>query len=194
MRASLTLPRNAAVTRSAAGAALAALVRSQMLAARSTALFRNHDAVAKYPVGESRSCALVPVHFTSRIASFDPQDVTGVLVATIYSLDEPADENFVRFFEQKVVPTLRKAGVDPVAQFVTRKSANDFPGLPLGDSEHAFVWFAVFDDEHAFRKSAAALAASPNWSEWISVDLRHRLASDPQTVRLAPSPRSALYA
>ena len=190
----MSLPRSAVLPRSAAGAALAALVRSQMLAARSTALFRDHDVVAEYPACGNQACALTPVHFTSRIASFDPQEFSGVLVATLYSLDHPVDANFAYFFEQKVQPALRKAGVNPVACFGTRKSSNDFPGLPLGDSEHAVVWFAVFDDEHAYRKSAAALAASPNWREWISVDLRHRLTCDPKTVRLAPSPRSVLPA
>ena len=194
MRASISLPRGAVLPRSATGAALAALIRSQMLAARSTALFRDHDAMAGYPIGQKQPSALTPVHFTSRIASFDPQEFSGVLVATVYSLDHPLDANFARFFEQKVLPALRKAGVNPVACFGTRKSSNDFPGLTLGDGEHAVVWFAVFDDEHAYRKSEAALAASPNWREWISVDLRHRLTCDPTTVRLAPSSRSVLPA
>ena len=139
-------------------AALAALIRSQMPAAGATALFRNHDVFAK--------------NLT--------RPTNRMLVATIYSLDDAVDDDFVRFFERKVAPALHRASVNPTACFRTEESPNNF------------VWFAWFDDEHAYRKSAAALDASPNWRDWISVDLRHRLKSDPLTLRLAPTLRPLL--
>ena len=134
---------------SVTGAALAALVRSQMPAAAATALFRDHDIVVD----------------TASRSEF---------VATIYWLDHAVDADFVRFFESKIVPALRKAGMHPVAYSQTGD-----------DSLHMFVWLASFDDERAYAKAAAALQTSPNWRDWISVDLRHRLRADPQTLRLA---------
>ena len=121
------------------------------------------------------------------------QSPRGLLTATIYTMDEPVDDAFVGFFEQKIVPALRKAGVKPIAYFRTEQSPNNFPRLPVREGEHVFVWFALFDDDAAYRKHAAALDASPNWRDWISVDLRHRLTSDPQTLRLSPTPRSLLH-
>jgi hypothetical protein len=135
------------------GAALAALVRSQMPAAAATALFRDHDVIAGH----------------ARRSEF---------VATIYWLDRAVDADFVRFFEQKVAPALRKAGANPIAYSQTGN-----------EDLHMFVWLASFDDERAYRQSSAALLASPNWRDWISVDLRHRLKADPQTLRLARTSR-----
>ena len=286
------MPRRAFLTRHMTGAALAALVRSQIPAAAATALFRNHDAFAEstirtdYPIVELRQYTLLPNRFDAFAALFErefietqeitgakvigqfrdlddpnrfvwlrgftdmdararqlqefyggpvwkahrdeananftdtdnvlllhaarpqsgfalghakraPMDATqsphGLLAATTYAFDEPVGDDFVRFFEQKVTPALRKAGVNPIAYFRTEESPNNFPRLPIRENEHVFVWFALFEDADDYRKRAAALEASPNWREWVSVDLRHRLKSDPQTLRLAPTPRSLLH-
>jgi hypothetical protein len=289
----MSLARRAFLTRSVAGAAFAALVRSQIPAAAATALFRNQDAFADsivktdYPIIELRQYSLLPNRFDPFAQLFErefiePQEAigmkvigtfhdldnpnrfvwlrgytgmdvraqqlqqfyggelwkahrdeananftdtdnvlllhaarptsgfslthakraplgatrspNGVLVATIYAFDQPIDDAFVAFFEKKVVPALRKADVRPLAYFRTEEAPNNFPRLPVREGEHVFVWFALFDDERAYRKSAAALDASANWRDWISVDLRHRLKSDPQTLRLAPTARSLLHA
>ena len=144
---------NALPVLSVTGAALAALVRSQMPAAAATALFRNHEVIVE---NMNRS----------------------EFVATVYVLDHAVDADFVRFFEQKVAPALRKAGANPIAYSQTGN-----------ENAHMFVWLAAFDDDGAYARSVAALHASPNWRDWISVDLRHRLKSDPQTLRLARMPR-----
>lgn len=285
-------PRRAFLARGVAGAAFAAVVRSQVPAAAATALFRNQDACAsgvaqlQYPIVELRQYSLLPSRFEPFTALFErefieTQEATGanvigqfhdlddpnrfvwlrgftdmdararqlqafyggpvwkahrdeananftdtdnvlllhaarpesgfalahavrapmgaahsprgVLVATIYAFDAPVDDAFVRFFEQKIAPAQRKAGANPIAYFRTEESPNNFPRLPVRENEHVFVWFALFDDADACRRHAAALDASPNWRDWISVDLRHRLTSDPQTLRLAPTPRSLLH-
>jgi hypothetical protein len=144
---------NALPVLSVTGAALAALVRSQMPAAAATALFRDHDIVVD----------------AARRRQF---------VATIYWLDHAVDADFVRFFERKIVPALCKAGMNPIAYSQTGN-----------DSLHMFVWLAAFDDERAYASSVAALQTSPNWRDWISVDLRHRLRADPQTLRLPRTSR-----
>ncbi len=138
---------------SVTGAALAALVRSQMPAAAATALFRDHDVIVDTPHRNE-------------------------FVATIYWLDHAVDADFVGFFERKIVPALRKAGVNPIAYSQTGN-----------EDLHMFVWLASYDDERAYTRSAAVLQASPNWRDWISVDLRHRLRSDPQTLRLSRTSR-----
>ena len=288
----MRLPRRTFLTHGVAGAALAALVRSQVPAAAATALFRNHDVFAdsvtrtEYPIVELRQYSLLPNRFAPFDALFERefiesqeaigmkvigqfhdldnpdrfvwlrgftdmdarprqlqefyggplwkahrdeanasftdtdnvlllhaarpdsgfslahakrapmgtmQSPPGLLMARLYALDEPVDEAFVAFFEQKIVPALRKAGIKPIAYFRTEESPNNFPKLPVREGEHMFVWFALLDDDADYRRHAAALEASPNWRDWISVDLRHRLKSDPQTLRLSPTPRSLLH-
>jgi hypothetical protein len=290
--ADMKLPRRAFLARSVTGAALAALVRSQIPAAAATALFRNHEAFAEsmtrttYPIVELRQYTLLPNRFEPFAALFErefieTQEVTGakvigqfhdlddpnrfvwlrgftdmdararqlqefyggpvwkahrdeanvnftdtdnvlllhtarpqsgfalarakrapmgatqsphgLLVATIYAFDEPVNDDFVQFFEQKLTPALHKAGINPIAYVRTEESPNNFPRLPVREHEHVFVWFVLFDDAADHRRRTAALDASPNWRDWISQDLRHRLKSDPQTLRLAPTPRSLLH-
>lgn len=62
----------------------------------------------------------------------------------------------------------------PLAAFTTEYAENTFPALPIRAGEHAFVWFARFDDQAALDK--------------------HLAAADPATtvLELAPTARSLL--
>ena len=138
------------------------------------------------PAHRARGFTLVELLVTVAIAMFLLAGLVTVVdntrrsefVATIYWLDRAVDADFVGFFERKIVPALRKAGMNPIAYSQTGN-----------DDLHMFVWLASFDDERAYAKSAAALEASPNWRDWISIDLRHRLKSEPQTLHLTRSAR-----
>jgi quinol monooxygenase YgiN len=46
----------------------------------------------------------------------------------------------------------------PLARFTTEYAENTFPALPVREGEHAFVWFARFDDQAALDKHVAGLA------------------------------------
>jgi quinol monooxygenase YgiN len=62
----------------------------------------------------------------------------------------------------------------PLATFTTAYEENTFPALPIREGEHAFVWFARFDDQAALDK--------------------HLTTIDPATtvLELAPTSRSRL--
>ena len=62
----------------------------------------------------------------------------------------------------------------PLATFTTEYAENTFPALPVRAGEHAFVWFARFDDQAALD--------------------RHLASADPAAtvLELAPTSRSLL--
>jgi len=130
----------------------------------------------------------------SRAGSGAAADAPGLLVATIYCLDAPADAEFVDFFEHRVTPALRECGVTVGAYFASETGANNFPRLPVRENEPVFVWFALYRDQHDYQNRAAALNGAKRWRDDIAIELRHRLKSVPQTLRLTPTPRSLLHA
>lgn len=129
----------------------------------------------------------------SRAALGSSKAAAGLLVATIYYLDSPADADFVGFFETQVKPAIEASGIAVSAYFASETSANNFPRLPVREHEPVFVWFALYPDQHAYQERVAALNAATRWRE-VAVELRHRLKTVPQTLRLAPTSRSLLHA
>ena len=121
-------------------------------------------------------------------------DGKGLIVATIYHLDptQKKQADFVAFFEGKVAPLLRRAGAPVIASFVPELAANNFPGLPVREGEHVFVWFARFGDAAAFGRFNATLAATPAWRDSVAVELSS-MVREPQTLRLKPTARSLLH-
>ena len=130
----------------------------------------------------------------TRAAQGERKDAAGVLAATIYYLDAPADADFIGFFEQQVRPALAASGIKVGAYFASETAANNFPRLSVREHEPVFVWFALYQDQNEYQRHVAALNGSKRWREMIAADLRHRLKTVPQTLRLTPTPRSLLHA
>jgi hypothetical protein len=143
-----------------------------------------HAATSKSPFDLSR---------LNRAAMGAHEDTRGLLIATIYYLDAPADADFVDFFEREVVPALAASGIKPAAYFASETATNNFPRLPVREHEPVFIWFALYADQGQYRRHAAALNDAPHWRESIAPALRHRLKTPPQTLRLTPTPRSLLH-
>jgi hypothetical protein len=142
-------------------------------ATRPTAEFALDD-VKRAPIGASR-------------------DPDGLLVATIYYLDAPADAEFIEFFERDVANALDAAGIRISAYFATETAPNNFPRLPVRQNEPVFVWFTWYRDAREHAQRMTALNATPRWHDGVAVELRHRLKTLPQTLRLTPTPRSLLH-
>ena len=115
-----------------------------------------------------------------------------LVVATIYYLDKPADDDFVNYFEHTVKPTLDDNGASVLAYFVTESSANNFPALPVREDENVFIWFSLSRDQAAYEDHVAARAKSTTWQMDISEELARRLTREPEILRLAPTARSQL--
>lgn len=117
----------------------------------------------------------------------------GLVVATIYYLDAPANADFVDFFKRMAVPVLADAGATILAYFVTEKSLNNFPALPVREGEHVFVWFSLFQDDVAYAQYSTALTRSQKWGNEISEVITPRLKGSPEVHRLMPTSRSLLH-
>ena len=124
------------------------------------------------------------------LGSHTKQD--GFMTATIYYFDAPVDSDFINYFENTIKPTLTNAGASVLAYFVTEDSPNTFPRLPVREGEHAFVWFAGFQEEEAHQSHLAELEESKIWKCEISKFLKKHLKGTPEILRLAPTPRSRL--
>jgi hypothetical protein len=116
----------------------------------------------------------------------------GLVVATIYYLERPADDDFIEFFEGQLKPALMYTSVSILGYFVTENSANNFPALPVREGESVFIWFSCFQDQAAYADHLAALANLPLWTAEVSEALERRLISEPEILKLSPTARSQL--
>jgi quinol monooxygenase YgiN len=114
--------------------------------------------------------------------------ITSLMVATVYLLQAPVDDDFVRFFDQRVKPVMVASGAPPVASFRTEYAKNDFPRLPVR-SENTFVWFASFANEAEYNRHVATLWESKAWGA-AHRELSARLESSPVVLELQPTARS----
>ena len=107
----------------------------------------------------------------------------GLIVASIHFLNTPPSR-VVPAFEQQVQPALARAGVRPLAWFVTEGAPNNFPRLPVRN-EQVLVWFARYADEADWKRHQGALAKAV--APLSSFDAR-----PPEILRLMPTSTSEL--
>jgi hypothetical protein len=116
----------------------------------------------------------------------------GLVVATIYYLwEEAAEGGFATFFQDCLRPELEAAGLPVVAALVPETTPNNFPRLPVRQGERVFVWFTRVHDAGAYQAALQRLERSPGYAR-LRPDLTDALERQPQVLRLAPTPRSAL--
>lgn len=115
--------------------------------------------------------------------------MTATMVATIYFLQSPVDPGFLRYFHERMAPVMASIGARPVAELKTLDAKNNFPKLPIREGEHAFVWFAAFDNDDEYRSAVEKFEAS-DAGKSIVRELTPRLASAPQRLVLHPTQQS----
>jgi NIPSNAP len=123
-------------------------------------------------------------------ASADPP---GLLVATIHSFDARVDPRFVDLFEQRLRPALAANGMDVRGYYTSENTPNNFPRLPVRDSDHVFVWFALFDSTDDYARRRARFEATPVWRNMVAPQPQGLLKTPAEVLRLAPTPRSRLH-
>jgi hypothetical protein len=114
-----------------------------------------------------------------------------LVVATTYFLAPHGDETFAALFTHDVAPILQDTGAQFQATFATEHSANNFPRLPVRESETVFVSLARFASTAAHDAHGTALAASPAWRA-LEPALTRAFVAPTQTLRLQPTARSLL--
>jgi hypothetical protein len=112
----------------------------------------------------------------------------GLIVATIYHLDESNAEHFGNVFEQAFAPGPADVGASILAVFATETAPNNFPRLPIREGEQVLVCFTGFTDEAAYDRHRAALAET-NLGEALARELD---TVERETWRLRPTARSQL--
>jgi hypothetical protein len=112
--------------------------------------------------------------------------MTATMVATIYLLQSPVDASFLRYFKERVVPVVTQAGAKPVAELKTLPAKNNFPKLPIREGENAFVWFAAFENDDAYRQAVDKLDSSSAFRA-MEQELRGKLTAAPQHLVLHPT-------
>lgn len=117
----------------------------------------------------------------------------GLVVATVYTLAPPLADGFPAFFRRTVAPRLAASGARPIAVFETEPAPNTFPRLPVREGERAFVWFARFADPAEYERHVETLRRDRRWTAEVLPDLRRRLASPAEILRLTPTARSRTF-
>ena len=134
---------------------------------------------------------LYEVHCGDR-ASLHLEQPGRIVVATLHYLDPEALDEFASFFETTMRPVLGAAGASIFGTLATDTAANNFPRLPVREGECVFAWLAAFDDAAAHETFRAALAHGDDWRAAASPQLLRQFMRKPETLRLAPTPRSRL--
>lgn len=112
----------------------------------------------------------------------------GSVVATIYYLWKDPAEGFTQFFQSRLATELASAGLPVLGAYVTEPTPNNFPRLPVRQSEKVFVWFTHAKDEAAYEKALANLNSNGS----LRAELANHQERQAQVLRLAPTSRSLL--
>lgn len=120
-----------------------------------------------------------------------PASRPGLVVATVCYPADPS--GFTGFFRGALRPRMAAAGIDLVGAFAREQSPNNFPRLPVRESEEVFVWFTRFKDAAARDAATARLTAAAGWKE-VEAELGRRFAKPPYELFLQPTRRSQLHA
>lgn len=113
----------------------------------------------------------------------------GALHTTVFALGEPAAHELIDLVRRRIAGVVRTAGAVAQGWYVTEPAANNFVRLPVREGEPVLVGLALFSDAaalHAFAQGAWPREVLPALARW--------LRGPPQSMRLAPTARSALHA
>jgi NIPSNAP len=116
----------------------------------------------------------------------------GVVLLAVHPVDAGDAPEYRRWFARDVEPAMAQAGIALTAWLETDPTPNNFPRLPVRESEYVFVWIARHADRHGADKALHDLTASALWRDTLGPGLCRRLSGPPQLLRLEPTGRSLL--
>jgi quinol monooxygenase YgiN len=117
----------------------------------------------------------------------------GLLAITIWPLAQASRDEVPLLFRRVVEPALRGAGITVLATYITDRSENTFPALPVREDRTVFVWISMFQDEVDHAQHVRELEQSLRWRD-ASQRLAVYRAGDEEVLRLRPTARSAIQA
>lgn len=114
----------------------------------------------------------------------------GLIDTSIFHLHAPAAGELLELCRHTLSPLLARTGARVLGWYVTEPAANNFPRLPVREGEHVLVSLAMFDSLAAFD----SFVRSGLWAREAQPQLEPWLAHATQSLRLAPTARSAIHA
>lgn len=119
-----------------------------------------------------------------------PRDeaTTGIVEVTVYAFDAATDPEAIA----QINDDIETAGATALAAYVTEKSANNYPRLPIRENENVLVRIATFPSLAAYSEHRAKRSGTSQWQS-LAKRLRVKLKTDPQILRLTPTARSLTH-
>jgi hypothetical protein len=108
-----------------------------------------------------------------------------IIGATIHYFDAAIEDQFHSTFERTVRPAAESFGGNVLGYFISERSENTFPQLPVRQGENVFVWFAQFRDGVAYDNFREHFRNMPG-------QIPGSLGSSIEMLKLSPTSRSAL--
>jgi hypothetical protein len=163
-------------------------------------VWKAHRAVANPMLDDNDNVLLLrPARPDSGLGAPLPRPAPGtahatdsVVVINIHYLWKDPGEGFAAFFLDRMAPALRAAGVPVLGAYVTEKSENTFPRLPVRQSEKVLVWFTRASDPGHHAAAMRRATSSREWRTAIGPALADYEERAAQTLFLSPTGRSAL--
>ena len=156
----------------------------------------HHDAANATMIDSDNVLLLRPAWLGASLLARERQRIglasppAGLVDATIFHLREPASPALLQFCTEVMSPTLRHGGAQAQGWYISETAPNNFPRLPVRESECVLVGLALF----AGAPAHAAFARSGVWAREVEPTLAGWLSRPPECLRLAPTPRSAIHA
>jgi hypothetical protein len=132
----------------------------------------------------------IDVRGRTRAAAASRAQAPGLLDTTLFHLREPPSAELLQFCRDTMAPVLARGGARVLGWYVTESAPNNFPRLPVREGEAVLAGFALFDDAAAFE----TFMRSGAWRRDVHPTLARWLARPAESLRLAPTARSALHA
>lgn len=118
----------------------------------------NRDAANATMIDSDNVLLLRPSNGASDFAASNAK----LVIASIHSFDAAdGPERFAEVFDKELAERVQSAGGSILGTFVTERSENNFPALPVREGENVFVWFASFADRAAYERFARDTADFP---------------------------------
>lgn len=129
-------------------------------------------------------------HNLERQRESERPEARGLIVVNTCSLAPGTEEDFSRFFGEAALPILRDAGARIDATFVTERSANGFPRLPVREGETVFVWFECHREVESAERYQEQLRQNVRWTDDVLPRMDGQCWRRMEVARLAPTSRS----
>ncbi len=129
-------------------------------------------------------------HNLQRNQEAERAETGGIVVTNICALAPGTEDDFARFFSEHALPVIQAAGARIDGAFVTERSANSFPRLPVREGETVFVWLECHKDEESAAGYRDRLRQNASWIDDVYPRMDGQCWRRIEVARLTPTSRS----